>query len=63
MSDLYESLKKLKFDNRMVDWNIRQKVITRKEYDKYISQLKDISHLKNEKPPEGVASNSEETSE
>lgn len=46
MSDLSESLKRLKYDKRMVHWNLRQKIITEKEYKQHLSQLKDISHLK-----------------
>lgn len=52
MSDLPEMLKKLKYDNRMIHWNLRQKKITKEEYQKYLSSLEDISHLKAEKDEE-----------
>lgn len=52
MSDLSEALKKLKFDNRMVEWNIKQKVMTKEEYNKHLKSLKDVSQFKNETPPE-----------
>ena len=45
MSDLSESLKKLKYDKRMVNWNLRQKLLTEEEYKKHLSELKDLSHL------------------
>ena len=45
MSDLSESLKKLKYDKSMIHWNLRQKLLTEKEYKKHLSQLKDLSHL------------------
>jgi len=48
MSDLPEMLKKLKYDKRMIHWNMRQKLLTEKEYQKHLSSLKDISHLKAE---------------
>ena len=47
MQDLYENLKKLKFDKRMIKWNINKKVLTPKEYEKHLNSLKDISHLQN----------------
>ena len=46
MSDLAESLNKLKYDKRMINWNLRQKLITKKEYEKHLAKLKDLSHLK-----------------
>ena len=50
MSDLPEMLKKLKYDKRMLNWNLRQKIITEKEYQKHLNSLKDLSHLKDDKP-------------
>ena len=47
MSDLGESLKKLKFDNRMVKWNTRQNLLTEDEYKKHLENLKDVSDLQN----------------
>jgi len=52
MSDLPEMLKRLKYDKRMVNWNLRQKLITEKEYEKHLASLKDLSHLKSESPIE-----------
>ena len=46
MSKLAENLKKLKYDKRMINWNLRQKRITKEEYEKYLNKLEDISHLK-----------------
>ena len=48
MSDLPEMLKKLKYDKRMINWNLRQKLLTEEEYKKHLSSLEDISHLKAE---------------
>ena len=48
MSDLPEMLKKLKYDKRMINWNLRQKLLTEEEYKKHLSSLKDLSHLKAE---------------
>ena len=49
MSDLPEMLKKLKYDKRMLNWNLRQKLLTEEEYRKHLKSLKDISHLINDK--------------
>jgi len=48
VSYLAESLKKLKYDKRMLDWNLKQKLLTKTEYEKHLSSLEDISHLKAE---------------
>ena len=48
MSDLPEMLKKLKYDKRMINWNLRQKLLTEEEHKKHLSSLKDLSHLKAE---------------
>lgn len=48
MSDLPEMLKKLKYDKRMLNWNLRQKLLTEKEYQKHLDSLEDVSHLKAE---------------
>ena len=45
MSDLPKMLKKLKYDKRMMNWNLRQKLLTEEEYAKHLSQLEDLSHL------------------
>ena len=52
MSDLAESLKQLKFDNRMTKWNMRQKLLTDKEYRDHLKQLEDVSHLQAKSEPE-----------
>ena len=46
MSDLPDILKKLKYDKRMLNWNLRQKLLTEKEHKKYLDSLEDLSHLK-----------------
>ena len=46
MSELADSLKELKYDKRMINWNLRQKIITKEEYEKYLAGLEDSSHLK-----------------
>ncbi len=51
MSDISESLKKLKFDKRMVKWNMRQKLLTDAEYKEFLENLEDVSHLKNTEEP------------
>lgn len=61
MSDLPDMLKKLKYDKRMINWNLRQKLLTKEEYKKHLSKLKDLSHLKAENKSEedkGEKSNS-----
>ena len=50
MSDLPEMLKKLKYDKRLLNWNLRQKILTEKEYKKHLASLEDLSHLKAENP-------------
>ncbi len=45
MSDLPEMLKKLKYDKRMLNWNLRQKKLTEAEYKKHLDSLEDLSHL------------------
>ena len=52
MSDLSEKLKELKYDKRMLNWNLRQKLLTEKEYQKHLDSLKDLSHLKAENKAE-----------
>ena len=46
MSDLPATLKKLKYDKRMINWNLRQKLLTKQEYQKHLEGLEDLSHLK-----------------
>ena len=48
MSYLSDSLKKLKYDKRMLGWNLRRKLITKEEYEKHLKNLEDLSHLKAE---------------
>ena len=48
MSYLSDSLKKLKYDKRMLHWNLRQKNLTKEEHEKHLKDLEDLSHLKAE---------------
>lgn len=48
MHNFSESLDKLKFDKRMVKWNLNKKILTEKEYKKRLASLEDISHLQAE---------------
>ena len=43
MSDLPTAIKNLKYDKRMRDWNIKQKLLTEEEWRKRIAGLKDLS--------------------
>ena len=52
MSDLPPALKKLKYDKRMIHWNLRQKLLTQREYQKHLESLEDLSHLKADEVPE-----------
>lgn len=47
MKDLFESLKDLKFDKRMIRWNINRKFLTPEEHRKHLKSLEDITHLQN----------------
>ena len=58
--DFSESLKKLKFDKRMIRWNLNQKIISQKDYEAHLKSLSDLAHLQapplkeeeeKEKPP------------
>ena len=40
---LSESLKKLKYDKRMLHWNLRQKTLTKEEHKKHLESLEDLS--------------------
>ena len=46
MSELADNLKRLKYDKRMINWNLRQKVVTEEEYQKHAQEQPDLSHLK-----------------
>jgi len=48
MSYLSASLKKLKYDKRMLGWNLRRKIITKEEHEKHLQSLEDLSLLKAE---------------
>ena len=52
MSDLPEMLKRLKYDKRMLNWNLRQKALTEEEYKEHLKSLEDLSHLKAERLPQ-----------
>lgn len=40
-----DTLKNFKYDKRMLSWNLKQKLITQKEYDEHLNNLEDLSHL------------------
>lgn len=44
MGNLRKSLDKLKFDQRMVDWNYTEGLLTKEEYRKHLESLPDMSH-------------------
>ena len=48
MSELSDNLKRLKYDKRMINWNLKQKVITKEDYKKHLLGLEDLSDLKEE---------------
>ena len=48
MSDLPKMLKELKYDKRMLNWNLRQNLLTKKEHEEHLNRLPDLSHLKEE---------------
>lgn len=43
MKSLDRALANLKFDSRMVDWNIQNGLITKVEFDKHLNDLKDLT--------------------
>lgn len=45
MKDLFKSLKDLKFDKRMIKWNLNRKILNMEEYKKHLQSLKDIIQL------------------
>ena len=59
MSELAENLQKLKYDKRMINWNLRRKLITKEEYEKHLKGLEDLSHLKSEMKEEESQGDSE----
>ena len=40
---LNTAIKRMKFDNRMLDYNLKQGFITTSEYEEYLSSLNDLS--------------------
>lgn len=40
-----KAMGKMKFDIRLLDYNLSQGFITQEEYNKHLSQLEDTSHL------------------
>ncbi|MCB9026705.1 MAG: hypothetical protein H6625_10335 [Bdellovibrionaceae bacterium] len=44
MKSLDRALENLKYDSRMVDWNIQNGLITKVELEKHLNDLKDLSH-------------------
>ena len=43
--NLNKNLSQMKFDTRMIDWNMTQKLISPKDVKKHLESLEDISHL------------------
>ena len=43
MKNLDKALDSLKFDSRMVEWNVQNGVITNEQLQTHLSQLKDMS--------------------
>lgn len=41
---LDKDLKALKYDSRLKDWNLRNGVINKEEYDNYLKELPDLSN-------------------
>jgi hypothetical protein len=39
-----QSMKKLKFDQRLLEFQLANGMITKKEYDEYLKSLEDVSH-------------------
>ena len=46
MSELSDNLKRLKYDKRMINWNLKQKIITKEDYKKHLLGLEDLSDFK-----------------
>lgn len=44
MVDLGKCLDNLKFDHRMVDWNVRQGTLSKDEWKKHVSSLPDLAN-------------------
>jgi hypothetical protein len=41
--DLHEALQLVKFDKRLIDWHLKQGIITQAEVDKHMKSLNDLS--------------------
>ncbi len=41
--DLHEALQVVKYDTRLIDWNLKQGLITQADYDKHIKALQDVA--------------------
>ena len=54
--DLDKNISQLTFDKRMIEWNITQKKITKKDVKKHQESLEDLSSLC--EPMEGLDSSS-----
>ena len=63
MRDLFKSLEKLKFDKRMIKWNLNKKILTVKEQEKHLNSLEDISHLQNTEKVESEVEKSDSKKE
>lgn len=44
---LDKAIKNLKFDKRMVEWNLNNGLLTKEEYEKYVQQLPDLKEQVN----------------
>lgn len=40
--DLHEALDMVKFDKRLVDWNLKQGIISQADYEKHMKSLQDL---------------------
>lgn len=41
--ELHEALQMVKYDTRLIDWNLKQGLITQEEYDKHVKSLPDTA--------------------
>jgi hypothetical protein len=39
-----QSMKKLKFDQRLLEFQLANGIISKKEYDEYLKSLEDVAH-------------------
>jgi hypothetical protein len=41
--ELHEALQRVKFDKRLIDWHIKQGIITEEEVKKHLQSLNDVA--------------------